>query len=217
LFLEKITVILADDHVLMRKGLKKILEMEDDIEVIDEASDGLEAVEKVITRKPQVLLLDINMPKLNGIEVTKSLKEKNSTSQIVILTIYDDKEYLLELLKLGISGYVLKDIEPQGLISAVRSASRGETYIQPNLTRALVAEYNRLTQPLSNHDLKRNLTAREREVLIHISKGMSNREISAALGISEKTVKNHVSSILHKLDLMDRTQAAVFAIKNGLV
>lgn len=216
MFLEKITVILADDHVLMRKGLKKILEMEDDIEVIDEASDGLEAVEKVTTKKPQVLLLDINMPKLNGIEVTKSLKEKNSTSQIVILTIYDDKEYLLELLKLGISGYVLKDIEPQGLVSAVRSASRGETYIQPNLTRALVAEYNRLTQPLSNHDLKRNLTAREREVLIHISKGMSNREISAALGISEKTVKNHVSSILHKLDLMDRTQAAVFAIKNGL-
>lgn len=215
--MEKITVVLADDHVLMRKGLRKILEMEEDIEVIDEASDGIEAIEKVMEKKPQVLLLDINMPKLNGIEVTKSLREKNVDSQIVILTIYDDREYLLELLKLGISGYVLKDIEPQGLIEAVRSASRGETYIQPNLTRALVAEYNRLTQPVSNNDVRKNLTAREKEVLADIAKGMSNREISIDLGISEKTVKNHVSSILRKLDLMDRTQAAVFAIKNRIV
>lgn len=215
--MEKITVVLADDHVLMRKGLRKILEMEEDIEVIDEASDGIEAIEKVIDKKPQVLLLDINMPKLNGIEVTKSLREKDVDSQIVILMIYDDREYLLELLKLGISGYVLKDIEPQGLIEAVRSASRGETYIQPNLTRALVAEYNRLTQPVSNNDVRKNLTAREKEVLADIAKGMSNREISINLGISEKTVKNHVSSILRKLDLMDRTQAAVFAIKNRIV
>ncbi len=213
----KITVVLADDHVLMRKGLKKILEMEEDIEVIGEASDGAEAIEEVLDKKPQVVLLDINMPKLNGIEVTKTLKKKGVDTQIVILTVYDDREYLLELIKLGISGYVLKDIEPQGLIEAVRSASRGETYIQPNLTRALVAEYNRLTQPVSGHGVRKNLTVREKEVLAYIAEGMSNGEISNKLGISEKTVKNHVSSILRKLNLMDRTQVAVFAIRNKLV
>ncbi|MDD4570676.1 MAG: response regulator transcription factor [Tepidanaerobacteraceae bacterium] len=213
----KITVILADDHVLMRKGLKKILEMEEDIEVIGEASDGTEAIEEVMDKRPHVLLLDINMPKLNGIEVTKALKKKGIDTKIVILTVYDDREYLLELIKLGISGYVLKDIEPQGLLEAVRSASRGETYIQPNLTRALVAEYNRLTQPITKDGVKKHLTAREKEVLANIAEGMSNGEISNKLGISEKTVKNHVSSILRKLNLMDRTQVAVFAIRNKLV
>lgn len=213
----KITVVLADDHVLMRKGLRKILEMEEDIEVIGEASDGDEAIKVVMDKKPQVLLLDINMPKLNGIEVTKALKSKGIDSEIVILTVYDDREYLLELIKLGISGYILKDIEPQGLIEAVRSASRGETYIQPNLTRALVAEYNRLTQPISGRGINKNLTVREKEVVKYIAEGMSNGEISHKLGISDKTVKNHVSSILRKLNLMDRTQVAVFAIKNKLV
>jgi len=215
--LGKITVVLADDHVLMRKGLRKILEMEEDIEVIGEASDGDEAIKVVMDKKPQVLLLDINMPKLNGIEVTKALKSKGIDSEIVILTVYDDREYLLELIKLGISGYILKDIEPHGLIEAVRSASRGETYIQPNLTRALVAEYNRLTQPISGRGINKNLTVREKEVVKYIAEGMSNGEISHKLGISDKTVKNHVSSILRKLNLMDRTQVAVFAIKNKLV
>ena len=213
----KITVVLADDHVLMRKGLRKILEMEEDIEVIGEASDGDEAIKVVMDKKPQVLLLFINMPKLNGIEVTKALKSKGIDSEIVILTVYDDREYLLELIKLGISGYILKDIEPHGLIEAVRSASRGETYIQPNLTRALVAEYNRLTQPISGRGINKNLTVREKEVVKYIAEGMSNGEISHKLGISDKTVKNHVSSILRKLNLMDRTQVAVYAIKNKLV
>ncbi|NLZ53933.1 MAG: response regulator transcription factor [Thermoanaerobacteraceae bacterium] len=213
----KITVVLADDHVLMRKGLRKILEMEEDIEVIGEASDGDEAIQVVMDKKPQVLLLDINMPKLNGIEVTKVLRNKRMASKIVILTVYDDGEYLLELIKLGVSGYILKDIEPHGLIEAVRSASRGETYIQPNLTRALVAEYNRLTQPISSHGARKNLTVREKEVVKYIAEGMSNGEISHKLGISDKTVKNHVSSILRKLNLMDRTQVAVFAIRNKLV
>jgi len=215
--LGKITVVLADDHVLMRKGLRKILEMEEDIEVIGEASDGEEAIQVVLDKKPQVLLLDINMPKLNGIGVTKALKNKGIDSKIIILTIYDDREYLLELIKLGISGYILKDIEPNGLIEAVRSASSGETYIQPNLTRALVDEYNRLTQPVSGQGTRKNLTVREKEVVKYIAEGMSNGEISHKLGISDKTVKNHVSSILRKLNLMDRTQVAVFAIKNKLV
>lgn len=215
--MEKISVVLADDHVLMRKGLRKILEMEEDIEVIGEASDGEEAIQVVMDKKPQVLLLDINMPKLNGIDVTKALKNKGVDTKIVILTIYDDREYLLELIKQGISGYILKDIEPSGLIDAVRCASQGETYIQPNLTKALVAEYNRLTQPVSNQGTRKDLTVREKEVVKYIAEGMSNGEISQKLGISDKTVKNHVSIILRKLNLMDRTQVAVYAIKNKLV
>jgi len=215
--LNKIAVVLADDHVLMRKGLKKILEMEEDIEVIGEASNGVEAIDEVINKKPKVLLLDINMPKLNGVEVTRELKKRAVDVNIVILTIYDDREYLLELIKMGTTGYVLKDIEPEGLIEAVRCASRGEAYIQPVLSRALVAEYNRITQPVTGITTKKSLTAREKEVMAYIAEGMSNGEIAHELSISEKTVKNHVSSILRKLDLMDRTQVAVYALRNKLV
>ncbi|WP_422448143.1 response regulator [Thermoanaerobacterium sp. DL9XJH110] len=211
----KISVVLADDHVLMRKGLRKILEMEEDIEVVGEASDGYEAIDEVKAKNPDVLLLDINMPRLNGIEVTRKLKSEKVSTKIIILTIYDDREYLLELIKTGVLGYILKDIEPQGLLEAVRSVSRGETYIQPTLSRALVAEFNRITQPIAT--AKKPLTPREKEVLVCIAEGMNNYEISSKLGISEKTVKNHVSSILRKLNLMDRTQVAVFALKNKLV
>ncbi|MDI3480351.1 MAG: two-component system, NarL family, response regulator DegU [Tepidanaerobacteraceae bacterium] len=213
--MEKISVVLADDHVLVRKGLRKILEMEKDIEVVGEASDGPTAIEVIMEKKPQVVLMDINMPKMNGIEVTKILKKERINTNIVILTIYDDREYLLELIKMGIVGYILKDIDPQGLIDAVRSASRGEAYIQPNLTRALIAEYNRMTQPVVG--AKKPLTAREKEVMAYIADGLNNSEISSKLNISEKTVKNHVSSILRKLNLQDRTQVAVFALKNKLV
>ncbi|ADL07151.1 response regulator [Thermosediminibacter oceani] len=213
--MSKISVVLADDHVLVRKGLKKILEMESDIEVVGEASNGLEAVEEVRTKAPDVVLMDINMPKLNGVEATRVLKKESLKTKVIILTIYDDREYLLELLKTGISGYILKDIDPQALVEAVRAVSRGETYIQPTLTRALIAEYNRLSQPISR--ASRPLTAREKEVMAYIAEGMSNIEISEKLGISEKTVKNHVSSILRKLNLMDRTQVAVYALKNNLV
>lgn len=207
---------LADDHVLVRKGLKKILEMEDDIEVIGEASDGVEAIQKVKRKLPDVLLLDINMPRLNGVEVTKILNKEEIETNIVILTIYDDREYLLELIKMGIKGYILKDIEPDGLIAAVRSASCSKTYIQPSLSGAIINEYNRITQSTKNN-FRKPLTAREKEVVKYISEGMSNSEIAETLSISEKTVKNHVSNILRKLKLTDRTQVAIFAIKNRLV
>lgn len=210
-------MILADDHVLVRKGLRKILEMEEDIEVIDEASDGYEAIKKVKQKSPDVLLLDINMPRLNGVEVTKILKKECLDTNIVILTIYDDREYLFELIKLGIKGYILKDIEPEGLIAAVRSASRKETYIQPSLSGAIINEYNRIAQQPSNDSFRKPLTAREIEVVSLITEGMSNLEIAQKLSISEKTVKNHVSNILRKLNLTDRTQVAIFAIKNRLV
>lgn len=214
--MKKISVVLADDHVLVRKGLKKILEMEDDIKVIGEASDGVEAIQIVKRKLPDVLLLDINMPRLNGVEVTKNLNEEKINTNIVILTIYDDREYLLELIKMGIKGYILKDIEPDGLIAAVRSASCGKTYIQPSLSGAIINEYNRITQSTKNN-FRKPLTTREKEVVKSISEGMCNSEIAETLSISEKTVKNHVSNILRKLKLTDRTQVAIFAIKNRLV
>ncbi len=213
--MDNISIVLADDHVLVRKGLKKILEMEEDLEVIGEASDGSEALEEVRGKRPDVLLLDINMPRMNGIEVAQVLKKEGSDTKVIILTIYDDREYLLELVKVGVSGYILKDVEPHNLVEAVRYVNRGETYIQPTLAKALITEYNRVAKPMAGD--KRPLTPREKQVLAFIAEGMSNGEISQELGISEKTVKNHVSSILKKLDLMDRTQAAVFALKNKLV
>lgn len=213
--MNKISVVLADDHVLMRKGLRKILELEEDIEVIGEASNGFEAIDEVLEKQPDVLLLDINMPGMNGVEVTKELSDKNLKTKIIILTIYDDREYFFELIKMGVLGYVLKDIEPQGLIDAVRHASCGEAYIQPSLTKALVNEYNKMHQPVISSI--ENLTPREKEVAKRIADGMNNYEIACKLNISEKTVKNHVSSILKKLKLMDRTQVAVFILKNNLV
>jgi len=167
-----------------------------------------------LEKQPQVLILDINMPDLNGIEVTRQLKKEKTKTNIMILTIYDDREYLLELIKLGVAGYLLKDVEPQTLIDAVRCVSRGEAYIQPTLSRAIITEYNRMTQPVEG---KKNLTPREKEVLAEIVEGSSNQEISYKLKISEKTVKNHVSSILRKLGLHDRTQAAVYAVKNNII
>lgn len=212
--MKKISVVLADDHSLMRKGLRKILELEDDIEVIGEAANGTQAVKAVRELQPQVLILDINMPDMNGVEVVRQLKKESNKTNIMILTIYDDREYLLELIKLGVLGYLLKDVEPQTLIDAVRCISRGEAYIQPTLSGALISEYNRINQPISG---KKNLTPREREVLAEIAEGRSNQEISDKLSISEKTVKNHVSNILKKLHLHDRTQAAVYAVKNNLI
>lgn len=211
----KISVVLADDHVLVRKGMRKILEMEEDIQVVGEASDGIAAIQEIKAKKPDVVLLDINMPKMNGIEVTKALKKERVGTKIIVLTIYDDREYLLELIKMGVFGYMLKDTEPQRLIEAIRSVNRGESYIQPNLTRSLIAEYNRITQPV--YGTKKTLTAREKEVMAYIAEGLNNSDIATKLGISEKTVKNHVSSILRKLGLQDRTQVAVFALKNNLV
>lgn len=158
--MDNISIVLADDHVLVRKGLKKILEMEEDLEVIGEASDGSEALEEVRGKRPDVLLLDINMPRMNGIEVAQVLKKEGSDTKVIILTIYDDREYLLELVKVGVSGYILKDVEPHNLVEAVRYVNRGETYIQPTLAKALITEYNRVAKPMAGD--KRPLTPREK-------------------------------------------------------
>lgn len=214
--MNKIRVLIADDHALMRQGLKKILEMEKDITVVGEAVDGSDALEKAKALQPQVVLMDINMPGVNGVEAIRAFKKEGVNCGIIILTIHDDPEYLFEGIRAGAMGFVLKDVEPDSLINAVRAVSRGESYIQPNMTKELISEFNRLSEKNARKD-DDHLTKREREVLTHIANGLSNSEIAEKLVISEKTVKNHVSSILRKLNVMDRTQAAIYAIKNKLI
>lgn len=211
-----ITVMIADDHVLMREGLKQLLELEDDITVIAQAGDGEEAIEKATECSPNVILLDINMPKMNGIEVLRRFKDLGVDSKVIMLTIHDDREYLLEAMKIGANGYVLKDSDADSLIKAIRDVNEGKTYIQPSIAAMLVDGINK--KDMQNGDIGkiRALTKREYEVLTLIAEGLNNKEIGDRLYISEKTVKNHVSSIFKKLDVNDRIQAAIFAYKNNI-
>jgi len=216
----KIKVMIADDHSLVRKGLQQILELEEDIEVIGQACDGQEAVDKAIALQPDVILMDINMPKKNGITVIKELKEKHCKSKIIVLTIHDDRQYLLESINSGASGYVMKDEEVDNLIKAIRDVYRGQVYIQPSVNDKLVYyAHNDESKYSDTHDksLISKLTQRELEVLRLIAEGKNNKEIGDELFISEKTVKNHVSNIFKKIDVCDRTQAAIFVFKNNLI
>lgn len=212
---EKISLMIADDHVLMRQGLKQLLELEEDITVIAQSGDGEETVKKALEYNPDVILLDINMPSMNGIEVLRRLKDLGTMSKIIMLTIHQDREYLFETMKIGADGYVLKDSDADSLIKAIRDVNMGKTYIQPSIASMLVEG---LEEKDSNKELDkiRQLTKREYEVLSLIAEGLSNKDIADKLFISEKTVKNHVSSIFKKLDVNDRIQAAIFAFKNDI-
>jgi len=212
-----IKVLIVDDHALLREGLVKILSLDNDLEIIGEASRGEEAITLARKLKPDVILMDINMPGLNGIEATKVIKAELPRIGIIALTIHDDEEYIFELVRAGVSGYVLKDIQPERLISAIKDVAQGKSVIHPEITSKLLGEFNRLyerkTRPTSFDDL----TIRELDVLELIAKGMANKDIAQSLFISEKTVKNHVTNIFRKLNVEDRTQAALYAIKNKLV
>lgn len=209
--MDKIKLVIADDHQLIRQGIRQIIELEIDMEVIDEACNGEQAVEVILKYKPDIAIVDINMPILNGIQVIEKLKELNCQTKIIILTIHNDRDYLMKTVQLGAWGYVLKDAESNILIEAIRKVYNGETYIPSNLATQFIREFINVSSNNENQ-----LTEREIEVLKLISNGMSNKEIAAALFISEKTVKNHISNIFRKLDINDRTQAAIFAIKHGL-
>lgn len=209
-----IKVMLADDHVLMRKGIRQLLEFDGSIEVIAEANDGEECIEKLKTVHPQILLLDINMPKKNGIEVLQEIKNKNINVKVLILTVHGEIEYLLKAVDIGVDGYILKDSESSELKKAINAVINGESYIQPKLIPAL---NNRLVARDVDKDKIDLLTARELEVLIQVANGKFNKEIATSLNISERTVKNHISNIFKKIEVADRTQAAVFAIKNDII
>lgn len=209
-----INVMLADDHVLIREGIKQLLEFDGSMKIIAEASDGIECLEKLKNVKPDILLLDINMPNMNGIDVLKELKEKNDPLKVLILTVHSEVEYLVKAVDIGANGYILKDSGSAELKQAINAVIDEGSYIQPNLIPALNSR-------LINRDMDReklaSLTKREVEILTQVACGMFNKEIAVNLNISERTVKNHISNIFKKIDASDRTQAAVFAIRNNIV
>ena len=209
-----IKIMITDDHPIIREGLKNLLELDGDIKVIAEAVDGQDCLSKLENVNPDVLLLDINMPLMNGLEVLKNLKLRKNKVKVLILTVHNEVEYLMKAVEIGINGYVLKDSESAVLKKAIVSIASGENFIQPNLIPALNAKMMEKSEDRLKLD---NLTDREIEVLKLLAVGMYNKEVAESLEISERTVKNHVSNIFKKLDVTDRTQAAVFAIRNGLV
>ncbi|NLY67220.1 MAG: response regulator transcription factor [Tissierellia bacterium] len=213
---KNITVMISDDHALMREGLKQLLELEKDIEVVCQAKDGHETIEKVLNYQPDVLLLDINMPNLNGIDALRRIRDLGVDTKVIILTIHDDKEYLLETMKMGADGYVLKDSDANSLIKAIKDVKQGKTYIQPSIATMLKEEISSKDEADKSLRKIKSLTNREYEVLSLIAEGLNNKDIAKKLYISEKTVKNHVSSIFKKLEVNDRIQAAIFAFKNNI-
>lgn len=214
-----VRILIADDHALLRQGIKNVLDLEDDLVTVGEAADGEEAIAKTRELQPDLLLLDLNMPKVNGLEVIKNVKQALPDLKVLVLTILDDENYLFEVIKNGAAGYVLKDIEPRMLVQAIRAVYAGESFIYPTLTKKLINEVNRAQSLERGHRRGRDdrLTYREMEVLQLIAQGMSNAEIAGQLFLSEKTVKNHLTSIFRKLNVSDRTQAALYAVKHKIV
>jgi two-component system, NarL family, response regulator DegU len=220
-------IVIVDDHQLFREGVKRILDFEPSFEVVAEGDDGSEAISLVDQHHPDVIIMDINMPNTNGVEATAELIEKYPESKVIILSIHDDENYVTHALRTGATGYLLKEMDADALIEAVKVVADGGSYLHPRVTHNLVKEYRRLSSEENGSDkyispveIRRPLhllTRRECEVLQLLADGKSNRGIGEALFISEKTVKNHVSNILQKMNVNDRTQAVVVAIKNGWV
>ncbi|MGF7184491.1 DNA-binding NarL/FixJ family response regulator [Desulfitispora alkaliphila] len=215
--MKKIRVVIVDDHILIRQGLRKILELDPVIQVIDEAGDGQGAINVARDTDCEVMLMDINMPGINGIEATKVIKRECPQVKIVALTVHDDEEYISELIKAGVSGYLLKDINPDKLIDTIKKVVKGESVIHPSITSKLLLEFNRMAEIKEEKNKFEDLTKREIQVLRLIAQGQTNKQIGKDLYISEKTVKNHITSIFRKLQVDDRTQAALCAIKAKLV
>jgi RNA polymerase sigma factor (sigma-70 family) len=221
----KVRVVLADDQGLLRKGFRMILEAEDDISVVAEAADGNDALRMVELYSPDVVLMDVRMPGLDGIEATRSITASGSLSHVLILTTFDLDEYAFSALRAGASGFLLKDVPPNELVQAIRTVARGDAVVSPRITKRLLEKYAHQLPDLSEGDQDddeipaalRGLTAREREVLVAVADGLSNAEIAERLFVSEATVKSHVGRVLAKLGLRDRVQAVVLAFQTGLV
>lgn len=212
-------VLIADDQALMRAGFRMILEAEPDLEVVGEAADGREAVAEAIRLQPDVVLMDVRMPEMDGIEATRRLLEGNGDTKVVMLTTFDMDEYVFEALRAGASGFLVKDVPPEQLVAGIRSVASGESLLAPSVTRRLIQEFVRRppdTLRTAPPELDR-LTAREVEVLRRMAHGRSNAEIATEFFVSETTVKTHVAHVLAKLGARDRVQAVVFAYESGLV
>ena len=209
-----IRILVADDHALVRGGFRLILEAQTDMTVVGEAPDGHQAVEQAISLVPDVILMDVRMPVLDGISATRELARVRSTSAVLILTTFDLDEYVYDAMKAGASGFLLKDVDPPDLVHAVRVVARGDSLLAPSVTRRLIERYVR--RPTAPPELA-DLTVREREVMLLVARGHSNAEIAGTLFLSEATVKTHVTRILRKLGLRDRVQVVVLAYEAGLL
>ena len=215
-----IRVLIADDQALVRAGFRMILEAEDDLDVVGEAADGAQAVAETNRLQPDVVLMDVRMPELDGIEATRRLLETgNGDTKVVMLTTFDMDEYVYDALRAGASGFLLKDVPPEQLVDGIRAVATGDALLAPAVTRRVIAEFvRRPPASVRMHAAKLDeLTPRELEVLTLIARGLSNAEIAAALFVSDTTVKTHVARVLQKLSLRDRVQAVVLAYESGLV
>lgn len=212
-----IRVLIVDDQALMRGGFRMILDAQDDIEVIGEAVDGRDAIEQSHQLHPDVVVMDVRMPAMDGIEATRQLTESDSPARVLILTTFDLDEYVYGALKAGASGFLLKDRPPEELVAAVRVVASGEALLAPSVTRRLIEEFAKRPKEPTPPEVLDDLTHREREVMALMAQGLSNTEIAARLFVAETTVKTHVGRILQKLQLRDRAQAVVLAYESGLV
>lgn len=218
-----IKVLIADDHAILRQGIKRVLNFEEDIEVVGEAEDGQEALARTLVVQPDILLLDLNMPGLTGLEVANQLQEAKCKTKIIVLTIHDSDNYVLELLKNGVLGYLLKDVEPTMLIKAIHVVNEGNAFVYPRLAERLFGglqagdDVNEKAREMWKESRSERLTSREMDVLACIAKGFSNQDIAEALFVSEKTVKNHLTNIFRKLNVNDRTQALIYVLKHKIV
>ncbi|MBE0466541.1 MAG: response regulator transcription factor [Candidatus Desulforudis sp.] len=212
--MSEIGVLIVDDHALIREGLRKVLSLERQINVVGEAATGEEAVDLIAAHPVDVVLLDINLPGMNGMETCRAIKRDHPDTEVIALTIHDQDEYLFEMIRSGVSGYLLKDINPELLVDTILRVAEGESFIPPALMAKVMAEFGRLTgAPRPQFE---QLTQREVEVLRLVAAAKSNREIAQTLYISEKTVKNHLTNIFQKIEVNDRTQAALYAIRHKI-
>ncbi|MEU6460130.1 response regulator transcription factor [Streptomyces sp. NPDC047065] len=209
---DAIKVLLVDDHQVVRRGLRTFLEVQDDIVVVGEAADGAEGVDRAQELKPDVILMDVKMPGMDGVDALRRLREMENHARVLVVTSFTEQRTVVPALRAGAAGYVYKDVDPEALAGAIRSVHAGHILLQPEVAGALLSQ----DEGNSGQGRGGSLTEREREVLGLIADGRSNREIARALVLSEKTVKTHVSNILMKLDLADRTQAALWAVRHGV-
>lgn len=210
-------LLLCDDHAMFRQGLRSLLETEADVRIIGEASTGREAVRYALETKPDVVLMDIQMPELDGVAATKAILAEDPNIRVVILTMYRQDRYVFEAIKVGARGYLLKDSDAGELLSAIRRVAAGETLLNAELAASILEEFRKTEELPSHPDHRiRELTDREEEILRHLAQGQTNQEIAAQLDVSEKTVRNRLSEIFSKLRLNNRTQAALYALREGI-
>lgn len=209
-----IKIVIADDHSMIREGIKQLLELDENLEVVGQAADGVEAIKKIKELKPNVLLLDINMPIMNGIDTLKKIRSERIKVKVLILTIHNEVEYLIKAVDIGCNGYIMKDSSSDVLKKAIYSVYNGESFIQPTITPTLNAG---LAAKAKSNEAIADLTKRELQVLKLLAEGLYNKDIAKKLEISERTVKNHISNVFKKINVNDRTQAAIFAIRNDII